>query len=138
MQATSSARFRIGLAIALLGSPTVVLAQEDFYKGRTIAFICGFGVGGGYDLYARLIARHLGRFIAGQPNVVVQNMEGAGSVRASNYVYGNAAKVSDARRQGRAVRSGTAAVDRRRRVIEWRRVHVAHQPDQDHRRREVA
>jgi tripartite-type tricarboxylate transporter receptor subunit TctC len=47
----------------------------------------GFGVGGGYDLYARALGRYLGRHIPGQPTVVVQNMEGAGSVRAANFVY---------------------------------------------------
>ncbi len=65
---------------------------DDFYKGRQISIICGFAPGGGYDAYARLLGRHLGRFIPGNPSVVVQNMEGAGTVRASNHVYVNAAK----------------------------------------------
>ncbi len=47
--------------------------------------IVGFGAGGGYDIYARLLAHYLGNHIAGQPNVVVQNMEGAGSVRAAEF-----------------------------------------------------
>jgi tripartite-type tricarboxylate transporter receptor subunit TctC len=64
----------------------------DFYKGKTIAFIVGFGPGGGYDLYPRLLARFLGRHIPGNPSVVVQNMEGAGSVRAANYVFAVAPK----------------------------------------------
>ncbi len=82
------------VAIAALGpwQAGEAAAQEDFYKGRQIAIIVGFAPGGGYDAYARLLGRHIGRHIPGQPNVVVQNMEGAGSVRASNYVYVNAAK----------------------------------------------
>jgi hypothetical protein len=67
-------------------------AGSDFYRGKTINVIVGFGAGGGYDIYARLLAHYLGNHIAGQPNVVVQNMEGAGSVRAANYVYSVAPK----------------------------------------------
>ncbi|HMA75150.1 MAG TPA: hypothetical protein VKP67_27220 [Xanthobacteraceae bacterium] len=67
-------------------------AAETFYKGRQINLIVGYGPGGGYDLTARLLARHIGRFIPGQPSVVVQNMAGAGSLRAANYLYGVAPK----------------------------------------------
>jgi tripartite-type tricarboxylate transporter receptor subunit TctC len=62
-------------------------AVADFYKGRTINLIVGYGPGGGYDLFARLLARHLGRHVPGNPTVVVQNMPGAGSLRAANYLY---------------------------------------------------
>jgi tripartite-type tricarboxylate transporter receptor subunit TctC len=62
-------------------------AIADFYKGRTITLIVGYGPGGGYDLFARLMARHLGRYIPGNPTIVVQNMPGAGSLRATNYQY---------------------------------------------------
>jgi tripartite-type tricarboxylate transporter receptor subunit TctC len=62
-------------------------AVADFYKGRTVNLIVGYGPGGGYDLFARLLARHLGRHIPGSPVVVVQNMPGAGSLRATNYLY---------------------------------------------------
>ena len=62
-------------------------AIADFYKGRTITLIVGYGPGGGYDLFARLMARHLGRYIPGNPTIVVQNMPGAGSLRATNYLY---------------------------------------------------
>ncbi len=67
-------------------------AVETFYKDRQINLIVGYGPGGGYDLTARLLARHLGRFIPGHPSVVVQNMRGAGSLRAANYLYGAAPK----------------------------------------------
>ena len=60
---------------------------EDFYKNRQVNLIVGYGPGGGYDITARLLARHIGDYIAGHPAVVVQNMAGAGSMRAANYLY---------------------------------------------------
>ena len=64
----------------------------EFYKGKTLSVIVGFAPGGGYDLYARLLARHIGKHVPGQPQAIVQNMVGAGSVRASNHVYAVAPK----------------------------------------------
>ena len=69
-------------AAALLNSAAIVLAMccaapaaaEDFYAGKQITFIVGAGVGGGYDLQARMAARHLGKHIPGNPTIVVQNM----------------------------------------------------------------
>ena len=84
------------LAVAILAgalAASAVHAQdsvEAFYQGRQINLIVGYGPGGGYDLTARLIARHLGRFIPGHPSVAVQNMAGAGSLRAANWLYGAA------------------------------------------------
>ncbi|HWP56900.1 MAG TPA: tripartite tricarboxylate transporter substrate binding protein [Candidatus Acidoferrales bacterium] len=69
-------------------------AQTDYYKGKTIRIVVGLSTGGGYDRAARLVARHIGKYIPGKPEVIVQNMPGAGSVTAANYVY-NVAK-SDA------------------------------------------
>jgi len=68
---------------------TTAFAQtiEEFYRNRQINLIVGYGPGGGYDITARLLARHLGRFIPGNPSIVVQNMAGAGSMRAANYLY---------------------------------------------------
>ena len=65
---------------------------EAFYQGRQINLVVGYGPGGGYDLTARLIARHIGRFIPGHPSVAVQNMPGAGSLRAANWLYDAASK----------------------------------------------
>ena len=65
---------------------------EQFYKGKTINLYIGYGPGGGYDFFGRLVGRHLGRHIPGQPNVVPQNMPGAGSLRAANFVYNIAPK----------------------------------------------
>lgn len=59
----------------------------DFYKGKTVTGIVGSGVGGGYDAYSRLLARHMGRFLPGQPNMVVQNMPGAGGLKGANHLY---------------------------------------------------
>ena len=60
---------------------------DDFYKGKTIDFTVGGNSGGGYDLYARAIARHLPRFIPGNPAIVVKNMPGAGSAKAASYMF---------------------------------------------------
>ena len=59
----------------------------EFYKGRTVFISIGFATGGTYDLYARLIARHIGRHIPGNPVIVAQSMPGAGSLKAANYIY---------------------------------------------------
>jgi len=65
---------------------------EQFYKGKTVNLYIGYGPGGGYDFFGRLVARHIGRHIPGTPAVVPQNMPGAGSLRAANYVYNIAPK----------------------------------------------
>src|SRR5215831_2473347 len=83
-------------AVAALACTQVAQAQAQtapaqsvaqFYKGKTINIIVGSDVGGGYDLTARTVARHLARHIPGEPNIIVQNRPGAGSIIASNYVY---------------------------------------------------
>jgi tripartite-type tricarboxylate transporter receptor subunit TctC len=66
------------------------VAADEFYKGKTIRFIVGAPAGGGYDTYVRAIARHLGKHIPGNPSMVVDNMEGAGSLIAANYLYNKA------------------------------------------------
>jgi tripartite-type tricarboxylate transporter receptor subunit TctC len=65
---------------------------DDFYKGKSISLIIAAATGGGYDTYARLVARHLGRHIPGQPAIVPQNMPGAAGIRAANYLYAAAPK----------------------------------------------
>jgi tripartite-type tricarboxylate transporter receptor subunit TctC len=67
-------------------------ASEGFYKGKSITFIIGSAPGGGYDIYSRLLASHIGQHLEGRPNVVPQNMPGAGSIRAANYLYNAARK----------------------------------------------
>lgn len=67
-------------------------AVEDFYRGKSVTIMIGYGSGGSDDLWARLLARHMGRFLPGQPNVVPQNVPGAGSLVAANQAYKTAAK----------------------------------------------
>jgi tripartite-type tricarboxylate transporter receptor subunit TctC len=67
-------------------------AVEDFYRGKTINLIVGFSAGGGYDTTARILAPYLKKYLPGNPSVVVQNMEGAGSLKAANYLYSVAPK----------------------------------------------
>src|SRR3954466_11895703 len=87
------ARSHLGvLAIAALatGLAHPATAAEDvaaFYQGRNVSFIVGFNTGGGADAYARLVARHLGRHIPGNPTWVVRNMQGAGSILAANHIF---------------------------------------------------
>jgi len=80
--------YAISAMVAIL-LPSVGQAQDvaDFYRGRTVSLIAGFNPGGGADTYARLVARHLGKHVPGPPNVVVRNMQGAGSVIAANHIY---------------------------------------------------
>jgi len=73
--------------VVLLPAPTAASAADDFYKGKTVRIVVGFSAGGGFDTYARAISRHMGKHIAGQPAIVVENMTGAGSLIAANHVY---------------------------------------------------
>jgi tripartite-type tricarboxylate transporter receptor subunit TctC len=66
-------------------------AVSDFYKGKSINLIAGFPPGGGYDTYVRVLARHLGHFVPGQPAAVASNMPGAGSLTAANNIYNKTA-----------------------------------------------
>jgi len=81
------------LVLLLLGAaPAQTQSVESFYRGRTISLVIGYSVGGGYDLHGRLLARHLGKHIPGNPGIVVQNMPGGGSLRAANFLYNAAPK----------------------------------------------
>jgi tripartite-type tricarboxylate transporter receptor subunit TctC len=85
-----------GLSIAGLGLSTVLfcaksaVSQESFYKDKTIRFVVGYSAGGSFDVYSRLIARHFGRRVAGNPTVIVENMTGAGGIIAANYIFNQA------------------------------------------------
>jgi tripartite-type tricarboxylate transporter receptor subunit TctC len=74
-------------SIALLAPAASAQSPAEFYKGRTVDIYVGYSVGGAYDLYARVIARHLGKHIPGNPTIVPKNMEGAGSLRLANWLY---------------------------------------------------
>ena len=83
----SSPNLVLMLALSVFWQTGAALAQETFYKGKTVRIIVGGSAGGGYDTYTRVISRHLGKHIPGNPTFVVENMTGAGSIIAANYVY---------------------------------------------------
>ena len=74
-------------ALALLAGRINAADPANFYQGKTLRIIVGLAAGGGYDLYARTLARHMGNHIPGNPAVVVENMTGAGSIIAANHLY---------------------------------------------------
>jgi tripartite-type tricarboxylate transporter receptor subunit TctC len=76
------------LLAMLLGSlPAAAEAAEAFYKGKTVRLVLSTGVGGGYAVYGRALARHLPEHIEGRPTIIVENMPGAGGVKAANWLY---------------------------------------------------
>jgi tripartite-type tricarboxylate transporter receptor subunit TctC len=80
------------LLVSLAAAPVSAQSVEEFYKGRSMSLIVGFNPGGAYDPYARSVARHLPKHLPGSPDIVVKNMQGAGSVRAANHLYNVAPK----------------------------------------------
>src|SRR5262249_35694366 len=87
-----------GKALTLVAlSITLALSAQadpisDFYKTKTVTLVVGYGTGGGYDVYGRLVARHIRKHIPGNPPTIVQNMPGAGSLLAANFLYNTAPK----------------------------------------------
>src|SRR5512141_1736708 len=81
----------LSIAVNLWGSPTLQAQEEPFYKGKTVRIVVGFTPGGGFDVWARAIAQYIPKHVPGNPKFVVQNMPGAGSMTAANYIY-NVAK----------------------------------------------
>ncbi|MGE0626855.1 MAG: Bug family tripartite tricarboxylate transporter substrate binding protein [Hyphomicrobiaceae bacterium] len=82
----------MALTVCTLVSAHAAQAVENFYKGKTITVYVGFGPGGAYDYYARVFSRYMGKYVPGHPTIVVQNMPGAASLRAANFVYNVAPK----------------------------------------------
>lgn len=84
----------VAVAILALCPISVGHAQSaaDFYKGKNVDLYIGYSAGGGYDVYARSLARHMGRFIPGNPTIVPKNMPGAGSLVLANWLYNVAPK----------------------------------------------
>lgn len=79
------------VAVLAFNTPmTPAFAQERFYEGKVIRLIVGFSAGGGFDTYTRAIARHIGKYVPGNPTTIVENMPGAGSLIAANYLYNQA------------------------------------------------
>jgi len=79
-------------AVVLALSPCHAQTVAEFYKGKTVDVYIGTSVGGGYDAYARMLSRHIGKYIPGNPNVVPKNMEGGGGMRLANFLYNAAPK----------------------------------------------
>ena len=80
----------VAVSQAFLWPSTAAAQDDDFYRGKTITIIIPIGPGGAYDTYARLVTRHMPKYLPGNPTMVARNMPGAGGVIASNYVYNNA------------------------------------------------
>jgi tripartite-type tricarboxylate transporter receptor subunit TctC len=84
---SSSPLLCAGTAVILhLAQPALADEMPDF-KGKTVTFVASFEAGGPYDFYARLVARHIGPYLPGNPNVIVQNMPGAGGLRGANFIF---------------------------------------------------
>src|SRR5580692_9773806 len=94
MQPALIFRRAAGVLAAFLFAFGIAAAEnvEDFYKGSNVSLIIGYSAGGGYDVYARLLARYFGKHIPGNPTIVPQQMEGAGSLRSANYIFSVAPK----------------------------------------------
>jgi tripartite-type tricarboxylate transporter receptor subunit TctC len=93
MEGAMGAWIAVGLTTVLLAAaPSQAQPVAEFYRGKTVQLLIGFTAGGNYDLSSRTLARHIGRHIPGNPNVVPQNMAGAGSLRLANVLYNVAPK----------------------------------------------
>jgi tripartite-type tricarboxylate transporter receptor subunit TctC len=82
----------LGVLLQLSTAAGHAQSAADFYRGKTVSLTVGYSTGGGYDTYARILARHMVKHIPGNPAIVVQNMPGAGSLKAANYLYNVAPK----------------------------------------------
>ncbi|MBM2804171.1 MAG: efflux transporter protein, partial [Deltaproteobacteria bacterium] len=80
-------RLVIITVLILLGSAEL-RAQSPYYQGKNISFVVGSGAGTAYDIYARLLGNYIGKYLPGNPTVIMQNMPAAGGIVAANYVYG--------------------------------------------------
>jgi hypothetical protein len=79
-------------SLFVLGAFSPANAQTDFYKGKSLDIYIGTSVGGGYDAYGRMLARHFGKYLPGTPTIVPKNMEGGGGMRLANFLYNAAPK----------------------------------------------
>src|SRR5947199_8512460 len=86
------AALAMAAAVFLSAVPAQADPIEDFYRGKTLRMLIGYGPGGGYDIYGRLVAEFLPRHLPGNPRIIAQNMPGAGSFVAAKYMYEAAPK----------------------------------------------
>ena len=139
-------------AMVLLPQAAAAQAADQFFKGKTINLYIGFGPGGTYDYYGRLVARFIGRHIPGEPTVVAQSMPGSGGLRAANYLFSAAPKDGTAvgvvtadggdrgraALAGRAVQGGGVQLDRPHDGDPGGALHLEDLEGQDHRGRAAA
>ena len=94
MRKTKTGGLAVGMAAAILlfVAPAQAEPIEDFYRGKTLRMLIGYGPGGGYDIYGRLVAEFLPRHLPGKPTIIAQNMPGAGSFAAASYIHDVAPK----------------------------------------------
>jgi tripartite-type tricarboxylate transporter receptor subunit TctC len=94
MRISSFVRGTVAAAIVAVVPATMGWAQSpaEFYKGKNVDLYVGYSAGGGYDVYARMLARHMGKHVPGNPTIVVKNMDGAGSLRLANALYNSLPK----------------------------------------------
>ena len=86
------AKAAVSLSVISVAWPAHAQTPAEFFRGKQVSLYIGFSAGGTYDLYGRIVARHIGRHIPGNPTVVPKNMEGAGSIRLTNFMYASAPK----------------------------------------------
>ena len=88
----------IGIMFVLLLPPAALHAQAPYYQGKTISFVVGSGAGTAYDMYARLLGNHIGKYIPGNPSVIMQNMPAARRYRGGKFcLWSGQARWLDAR-----------------------------------------
>jgi tripartite-type tricarboxylate transporter receptor subunit TctC len=94
MRISSVVRGAVAATVFAVAPVTIGWAQSpaEFYKGKNIDLFVGYSAGGGYDVYARMLARYMGKHIPGNPSIVVKNMPGAGSLTLANHLYNAAPK----------------------------------------------
>jgi tripartite-type tricarboxylate transporter receptor subunit TctC len=91
MNLAKSNRAMVVIGLALVLTAVSPAAAQEFFKGKTVVVLVGTAAGGGFDTYSRMMARHIGKYLPGNPNVVVQNMPGAGQLIAANHLYNRSA-----------------------------------------------
>ena len=113
--------------LALASAAVQAQTPAEFFKGKQVSLYIGFSAGGTYDLYGRVVARHLGKHIPGNPTVVPKNMEGAGSIRLTNFMYASGAEGRHRARHHGARRRLRAAVRHEGRAVRRRAIPLARQ-----------
>jgi tripartite-type tricarboxylate transporter receptor subunit TctC len=80
------------IGLAFIFAAVGPASAQEFFKGKTVVVLVGTAAGGEFDTYSRMLARHIGKHLSGNPNVVVQNMPGAGQLIAANHLYNRASR----------------------------------------------